>query len=87
MEASVVRTLAFGSDGNLWFTMECSETVPKIGSPLPVTIRSFVGRQTADAVEGIPLDLHAMDLLGGADGNLWLTGGIGLASHSGWFKA
>ena len=44
MEASVVRTLAFGSDGNLWFTMECSETVPKIGSPVPVTIRSFVGR-------------------------------------------
>ena len=78
MEASVVRSLAFGSDGNLWFTMECAETVPKIGDPVPVTIRSFVGRLTASGSAGIRLDQRTMDLLGGADGNLWLTGGIGL---------
>ncbi len=78
MQASVVRTLAFGSDGNLWFTMDCTEAAPKLGFPLPVTIRSFLGRLTAAGVEGIQLDLHPMDLLGGADGNLWLTGGIGL---------
>jgi len=79
MEASVVGNLAVGADGDLWFTMECAETFPKLGMPVPVTVRSFLGRLTpGGVVEGTTLDWHPLDLIAGADGRLWLAGGSGV---------
>jgi streptogramin lyase len=69
--ATLVNTLAFGSDGNLWFTSNCPGHFP----PYPAFTDAFIGRMSQTGVQGMIINSQPMDLVLGPDGNLWFSGG------------